>query len=105
MNRWAIASIIYHLTLLITISLVIHPQMVMHESFPSFSIGRLPVYGELALSPMDGFSDQPFRSICHELGSALSYTEFINAIDVEQRSHAPLTGWLWMYGKWRGIRR
>ena len=57
---------------------------------PSFSIGPLPVYGELALSPMDGFSDQPFRSLCRELGSALSYTEFINAIDMEQRTPGPL---------------
>jgi tRNA-dihydrouridine synthase B len=31
---------------------------------------------------MDGFSDQPFRSICRELGSAISYTEFINTTDV-----------------------
>ncbi len=31
---------------------------------------------------MDGYSDLPFRSLCRELGSAMSYTEFINAIDV-----------------------
>jgi len=31
---------------------------------------------------MDGYSDQPFRTICRELGSAMSYTEFINTIDV-----------------------
>jgi nifR3 family TIM-barrel protein len=31
---------------------------------------------------MDGYSDLPFRAICRELGSALSYTEFINAIDI-----------------------
>ncbi len=31
---------------------------------------------------MDGFSDWPFRSICRELGSALSYTEFVNAREV-----------------------
>jgi len=31
---------------------------------------------------MDGYTDQPFRTICRELGSAMSYTEFINAIDV-----------------------
>ncbi len=51
---------------------------------PSFSIGPVPVYGDLVLSPMDGFSDMPFRSICRELGSALSYTEFINALDILQ---------------------
>ena len=35
---------------------------------------------------MDGFSDMPFRSVCRELGSAASYTEFVNAIDVVQRN-------------------
>jgi nifR3 family TIM-barrel protein len=49
---------------------------------PSFRVRNIPVYGDLILSPMDGFSDQPFRSICREMGSAMSYTEFINALDV-----------------------
>jgi tRNA-dihydrouridine synthase B len=49
---------------------------------PSFSVGNLPVYGDLILAPMDGYSDLPFRSLCRELGSAMSYTEFINAIDI-----------------------
>lgn len=31
---------------------------------------------------MDGFSDLPFRSLCRELGSALSTTEFVNGLDV-----------------------
>jgi tRNA-dihydrouridine synthase B len=34
---------------------------------------------------MDGFSDQPFRFICRQFGSALSYTEFINSTDVIQK--------------------
>ena len=33
----------------------------------------------LILSPMSGFSDMPFRSICREYGSAMSYTEFVSA--------------------------
>jgi nifR3 family TIM-barrel protein len=33
---------------------------------------------------MDGYSGLPFRSICRELGSAMSYTEFINALDILQ---------------------
>ena len=33
---------------------------------------------------MDGFSDQPFRTICRKFGSAISYTEFINTTDVLQ---------------------
>jgi nifR3 family TIM-barrel protein len=28
---------------------------------------------------MDGFSDWPFRSLCHALGSVMSYTEFVRA--------------------------
>ncbi|MFZ6026615.1 MAG: tRNA dihydrouridine synthase [Chloroflexota bacterium] len=39
---------------------------------------------DLILSPMDGYSDLPFRSLCRELGSAMSYTEFINALDILQ---------------------
>lgn len=31
---------------------------------------------------MDGYSDMPFRSVARQLGSAMSYTEFINAGDV-----------------------
>jgi nifR3 family TIM-barrel protein len=34
---------------------------------------------------MDGYSDWPFRSLCRELGSALSYTEFVRAADVLER--------------------
>ncbi len=48
----------------------------------AFFVGPIPVYGDLILSPMDGYSDQPFRSLCRELGSAMSYTEFINALDI-----------------------
>jgi nifR3 family TIM-barrel protein len=49
-----------------------------------FSIKGIPIYGDLILSPMDGYSDLPFRTICRELGSAISYTEFINALDILQ---------------------
>lgn len=55
---------------------------------PSFYIGDLPIQGNLILAPMDGYTAQPFRSLTRELGSAISYTEFINAIDVTQ--HHPL---------------
>jgi nifR3 family TIM-barrel protein len=37
------------------------------------------VYGDLVLAPMDGFSDLPFRSLCREHGSAMSYTAFVSA--------------------------
>lgn len=49
---------------------------------PTFWVRDIPIYGDLILSPMDGYSDLPFRSLAHSLGSAMSYTEFINAIDI-----------------------
>ena len=49
---------------------------------PNFWVRDIPIFGDLILSPMDGLSDLPFRSIARRLGSAMSYTEFINAIDV-----------------------
>jgi tRNA-dihydrouridine synthase B len=44
----------------------------------SFYIREIPINGDLILSPMDGFSDMPFRVLCREHGSAMSYTEFTN---------------------------
>ncbi|HSQ18004.1 MAG TPA: tRNA-dihydrouridine synthase family protein [Anaerolineales bacterium] len=49
-------------------------------------LSGLTIPGDTILAPMDGFSDMPFRSVCRELGSAASYTEFVNAIDVVQRN-------------------
>jgi tRNA-dihydrouridine synthase B len=49
---------------------------------PAFHIRNLPIYGDLILAPMDGYSDLPFRTVCREMGSAMSYTEFINALDI-----------------------
>jgi nifR3 family TIM-barrel protein len=51
---------------------------------PNFYVGTIPIYGDLVLSPMAGYSDLPFRSLCRELGSAMSYTEFVNAMDIVQ---------------------
>jgi tRNA-dihydrouridine synthase B len=48
------------------------------SNLPAFHVRHIPVYGDLILSPMDGYSDLPFRLICRELGSAMSYTEFVN---------------------------
>ncbi|HHT9106103.1 MAG TPA: tRNA dihydrouridine synthase DusB [Candidatus Wujingus californicus] len=45
---------------------------------PSFFIRNIPVYGDLILSPMAGFSDVPFRLICREFGMSMSYTEVIS---------------------------
>lgn len=49
---------------------------------PTFVIGSLPVHGRLILAPMDGISTYPFRSLARDLGSAISYSEFISANDV-----------------------
>jgi nifR3 family TIM-barrel protein len=51
---------------------------------PAFYIRDIPIDGRAILSPMDGFSDLPFRLICRELGSAMSYTEFVN---VDELAH------------------
>ncbi len=42
---------------------------------PSFFIQNIPIYGDVILSPMAGFSDVPFRLICREFGMPISYTE------------------------------
>ncbi|MBW7857475.1 MAG: tRNA-dihydrouridine synthase family protein, partial [Leptonema sp. (in: Bacteria)] len=43
-------------------------------------------YSGVSLSPMAGYSDWPFRSICSEMGSTISYSEFVNANLVVQRN-------------------
>jgi tRNA-dihydrouridine synthase B len=49
---------------------------------PKFWVGNIPIYGDLILAPMDGVTDMPFRAMARELGSAMSYTGFVNAIDI-----------------------
>ena len=44
---------------------------------PTFYIKNIPIYGPAILAPMAGYSDLPFRSLCREFGSAISYTEFV----------------------------
>ena len=48
-------------------------------SGPAFMVRDIEVYGDVILSPMAGFSDKPYRLICREYGSAMSYTEFVSA--------------------------
>lgn len=45
---------------------------------PRFFVRNIPIYGDLILSPMAGFSDIPFRRICREFGMSMSYTEVIS---------------------------
>ena len=49
---------------------------------PNFYIRDIPVYGDLILAPMLGYSDSPDRIIARRFGSALSYSEFVNAMDI-----------------------
>ena len=56
---------------------------------PSFFIRDVPIYGDAILAPMDGYSDWPFRSLCRELGSAMSYTEFVKVEKILSRSKEP----------------
>ncbi len=48
----------------------------------NFMVGPVAIRGDLILSPMDGFSISPFRAMTRRLGSAASYTEFINTMDI-----------------------
>jgi tRNA-dihydrouridine synthase B len=47
-----------------------------------FKIGNIEIHGDRILAPMDGYSDHPYRKIVRQMGSALVYSEFINAMDV-----------------------
>lgn len=41
-------------------------------------IGNVTIEGDVALSPMAGISDSPYRQITSRFGSAFSYTEFVS---------------------------
>src|SRR5689334_15281368 len=56
---------------------------------PTFFVRDVPIYGDTLLAPMDGYSDWPFRSLCRELGSAMSYTEFVKVEKILSRSKEP----------------
>jgi len=44
---------------------------------PTLMIGNVPIYGDLILAPMAGYTDLPFRVLCREMGSAMSYVPCI----------------------------
>jgi nifR3 family TIM-barrel protein len=52
------------------------------KTTPLFHVRDIPVYGDAILAPMDGYSEWPYRSLCAELGSAMSYTEFVKAKNI-----------------------
>ncbi|MFN2137695.1 MAG: tRNA dihydrouridine synthase [Candidatus Promineifilaceae bacterium] len=49
----------------------------MQERNANFWIGNVPIFGDAILSPMAGYSDVPYRSLCRAYGSAMNYTEFV----------------------------
>jgi len=57
------------------------------KNTPTFWVRNIPVYGDVILSPMAGFSDKPYRLICREYGSAMSYTEFVSAEGILYGNH------------------
>lgn len=44
---------------------------------PNFFVRDIPIYGDVILSPMAGYSDVPYRAICRVYGSCMQYTEFV----------------------------
>ena len=62
----------------------LNPTLFIESQQPdiAFRVREVPVYGRLVLAPMDGLSDRPFRSLTRRLGSAMSYSEFINTVDI-----------------------
>jgi len=62
---------------------------VISQPSPAFFVRDVPIYGDAILAPMDGYSDWPFRSLCRELGSAMSYTEFVKVEKILSRSKEP----------------
>ncbi|MCF6153427.1 tRNA-dihydrouridine synthase [Candidatus Kuenenia stuttgartiensis] len=64
-----------------TIPIIFHRTKVLQffcNMNPSFYIRNIPVYGELILAPMAGFSDMPYRLICRRFGMSMSYTEVVS---------------------------
>ena len=45
----------------------------------SFRIGNVTIDNEVALGPMAGVTDLPFRLLCREQGAGLLYTEMVSA--------------------------
>ena len=48
----------------------------------SLQIGNVKIEGKVALGPMAGVTDLPFRMLCKEQGADLIYTEMVSAIGI-----------------------
>jgi len=57
---------------------------------PVFWVRNLPIYGDVVLAPMAGFSDLPYRMIARDFGSAMGYTEFVSVDGILQGNRKTL---------------
>jgi nifR3 family TIM-barrel protein len=57
-------------------------------------IGDLEIWPPVLLAPMEAVTDLPFRTICEELGAALTFTEFLSA-EALTRGAAKAIGRMW----------
>ena len=57
-------------------------------------VGALEISPAVLLAPMEAVTDLPFRTICEELGAALTFTEFLSA-EALTRGAAKAIGRMW----------
>src|SRR4029077_20406480 len=57
-------------------------------------VGALEFSPAILLAPMEAVTDLPFRTVCEELGAALSFTEFLSA-EALTRGAAKAVGRMW----------
>jgi nifR3 family TIM-barrel protein len=57
-------------------------------------VGALEISPAVLLAPMEAVTDLPFRTICEELGAALTFTEFLSA-EALTRGAAKTLGRMW----------
>ena len=51
----------------------------METFLKDIQIGSIKTNGNIFLAPLAGYTDLPFREICHEMGASLVYSELISA--------------------------
>lgn len=47
-----------------------------------WAIQNIQIQGKLILAPMESISDYPYRNICRQMGAAISYSEFVGAMEI-----------------------
>src|SRR5260221_12677710 len=57
-------------------------------------VGALEFASSVLLAPMEAVTDLPFRTVCEELGAALTFTEFLSA-EALTRGAAKAVGRMW----------